>query len=438
VITGSLDLILAISFIWLGLCTLGYYVAPRRDWVTGKIESPIAIAGLLLLIALLVRLIPAVLLPRGAEYDIDSFRRVAETLLGGGTVYDSPLVAGRHPYLPFQLYLIWGAGYISAVLRLPFVFVVKLAPILADAALAALIFKIAIKSGQALAAAFGLGLLYALNPISILVSAYHGQFDAETLLLLVLAWYFWYFANQDARYLAGSAFILGLAILNKSWAALFLPIVFFRLTSMKQRVAYALIAVVTPVVFTALYIVAFHDSPYLLLDRALTHAGVPGWWGASAVASLIWRLTGMGQGVVSWLGQYGRWLVLVGAACVYWITRRQPAMDAWVTLLVVLYVLTSGFGLQWALWVVPFAILAGDLRRLDLYTLAALLYMLPAYYGYHLEPLLLRWLSPEQMSVVLIACAIPVWLLCVWWAACRLGDASRREMTFGKLREFIP
>jgi hypothetical protein len=425
VATASLDLILAASFIWLGVCTVGYYVAPRKNWLPRTIRSPLAVAGLVVLIALLVRLVPAILLPRGAEYDIESFRRVAETLLKGGTVYDSPLVAGRHPYLPFQLYLIWAAGYVSTVSKLPFVFVVKLLPIFADAALAALIFKVALNSSRTLASAFSLSLLYALNPVVVLVSAYHGQFDGETVLLLALAWYFWHFSKQDARRLRVSALLLGLAILNKSWPAVFLPIVFFRLPSAKQRVAYALIALATPVVLTIFYIGAFHQTPIPMLRRTLTHAGVPGWWGASALVNLTWHLTGVGKGLLTWLGQYGRWFVFAGAACVYWVTRRQRAIDALLTLLLVLYVLTSGFGLQWALWVVPFAILAGDLRRLDLYTLAALLYMLPAYYGYHLEPVLLRWLSFDQTSMILIACAIPLWLVCIGWALRRLRDAGR-------------
>jgi Gpi18-like mannosyltransferase len=429
VATVSLDLILAVSFVWLSLCTVGYCFAPRQNWIPQKIHSPLAIAGLVLLIALLARFVPAALMPRGAEYDIDSFRRVAETLLKGGTVYDSPLVAGRHPYLPFQLYLIWAAGYVSTASKLPFVFAVKLVPMWADAALAVLIFKIALDCGRTLASAFSLALLYALNPIAILVSAYHGQFDSETLLLLVLAWYFWYFSKQDARRLGCSGLLLGLAILNKTWPAIFLPIVLFRLNSPKQRAAYALIALATPVLFTAFYIFVFHQTPNPLLRRALTHAGVPGWWGASALVSLTWRLTGRGQGLLNWLAQYGRWLVFVGSACVYWVTRRQRAIDALLTLLVVLYVLTSGFGLQWALWVVPFAILAEDLRRLNWYTFAALLYMLPAYYGYHFEPLFLRWLSSEQMSVVLIACAIPVWFVCVWWAFSRLREASFDQPT---------
>ena len=426
---ASLDLILAASFIWLGVCTVGYYVAPRRNWLPRTIHSPAAVAGLVLLISLLARLIPAVLMPRGAEYDIDSFRRVAESLLKGGMVYDSPLVAGRHPYLPFQLYLIWGAGYVSTVSQLPFVFVVKLFPILADSALAVLIFKIALNSGEALASAFGLSLLYALSPIAILVSAYHGQFDGETVLLLVLAWYLWHFGKADAWHLGCSALMLGLAILNKSWPTIFLPIVFFRLQLAKQRIAYAAITLATPVVFTLLYLVAFHETPYALLHRALTHAGIPGWWGASALVSLTWHLTGVGKGLLTWLAQYGRWFVFVGAACVYWLTRRQRSIDALLTLLLTLYVLTSGFGLQWTLWVVPFAILAGDLRRLNRYTLAALLYMLPAYYGYHFEPLLLRWLAMEQATVVLIVCAIPVWLVCVWWLLSRLRAASLDQTT---------
>jgi hypothetical protein len=202
-----------------------------------------------------------------------------------------------------------------------------------------------------------------------------------------------------------------------------------RLRSAKQRVAYASITLITPAVLTFLYLVIFRETPYPLLHRALTHAGVPGWWGASALVSLIWHFTGKGQEVLSWLAQYGRWLVFVGAACAYWVTRRQRATDALLTLLLVLYVLTSGFGLQWALWVVPFAILAGDLGRLNLYTLAALIYMLPAYYGYNFEPLMLRWLSSDQTSVVLIACAIPLWLVCIWWALRRLHDASRPQET---------
>ena len=56
--------------------------------------------------------------------------------------------------------------------QLPFVFVVKLFPILADSALTVLIVKIALNAGEVFASAFGLPLLCALSPIAILVLDY--------------------------------------------------------------------------------------------------------------------------------------------------------------------------------------------------------------------------------------------------------------------------
>ena len=108
----------------------------------------------------------------------------------------------------------------------------------------------------------------------------------------------------------------------------------------------------------------------------------------------------------------------------YLATRHRSGIDALTTLLVVLYVLTSGFGLHWTLWFIPFALLADDLKNLNWYTLGALLYMLPSYYRFHFDPLLLRWLSPEHMNLVLIICALPVWVLCIGWAVRRLGYAE--------------
>jgi hypothetical protein len=115
------------------------------------------------------------------------------------------------------------------VSQLPFVLVVKLFPILADPASAVLIFKVVLNSGEAFAPAFGLSLLCALSPIVILVSDDDGQFDGEhgsipRVCLVPLA--FW---QKDAGRLGCPALMLGLAILNKAWPAIFLPIVFFRL-----------------------------------------------------------------------------------------------------------------------------------------------------------------------------------------------------------------
>jgi len=379
---------------------------------------------LIFAVALLVRLVPAFILPVGAQYDIESFQRVAGTFLKGQAVYSSPVVAGRHPYLPFQLYLIGGAGTLSEVTGMPFVLSVKLAPILADAALAVLIFQSTRQLGQSMSQALVRSLLYGLSPIAILVSAYHGQFDAETIFLLALSWYIWHFGDMSATRLFLSALLLGFAVLNKTWPLLFLPVVLLRLESLKQRTTYTLITLAVPVFFTMLYVAIFPQDLYPMLNRALTHAGVPGWWGGGAIINLFFHITGLGEGLLAGLVKYGRWLVFAGSGYVYWVTRRESGLGALATLLVVLNVLTSGFGLQWTLWVVPFALLADDLRGLNLYTLGALFYMLPSYYGYHFDPLLLRWLLPEQVNIILLVVAVPVWVLSIQWALRRLRVQS--------------
>src|SRR3990170_90505 len=94
------------------------------------------------LIALFARLIPNVILPMGAEYDIESFRIAGSLILQGEDVYASPLAIDRHPYLPLQLYWMAAAVWIADNLNLSYVAVYRLLPIFADLGVALLLFKI--------------------------------------------------------------------------------------------------------------------------------------------------------------------------------------------------------------------------------------------------------------------------------------------------------
>jgi len=420
---------LAVSLAWLAFCVVLYYLVPRRSFATQR--RPVVLAGLVVAIAFVVRLIPAVALPVGASYDIDSFRLVAETFLRGEGVYSSSSVAGRHPYLPFQVYLIGAAMWVSQKTGLPFIFAIKGVPILADLALTALIFYVILRSGKSARDAFVRSLLYALNPVSVLVSAYHGQFDAVPALLLALSWCFWRFDNATTRGLLLSALALGFAVLDKTWPALFLPIVLLRLRSVRKSITYGLVTVAVPMLFTGLYIVVFREDPAPLLGRALTHAGVPGWWGTGDVVSLVKTATGWGEPILNWLEHCSRWLVFTAVGLSYWITRRQNSLEALVTALLALYVSTVGFGLQWVLWVVPFALLAGDLRAtiqaMNWYVLGSLIYLLPWYYGYHLDDTLANLISFERMALLMQVCAIPAWAIDLVWIVRRFAAARHAD-----------
>ena len=136
--------------------------------------------------------------------------------------------------------------------------------------------------------------------------------------------------------------------------------------------------------------------------------------------------------MLNWLSRYGRWFVFAGVGLCYWLTRKQASIQALVTALLALYVCTSGFGLQWVLWVVPFALLAGDVQGMDWYVLGTLIYLLPPYYGYHLDQTLAHLISFERMVVVMQVCAIPAWAIALVWVARRLVAA--RSGSVSKVR----
>ena len=89
------------------------------------------------------------------------------------------------------MYVMGAMARLAAATDLPYVVAMKLPSILADAALTGLIYRTVAdrhrSDGRGREWAAYLALLYALNPVSLLVSSYHGQFEAVTLLLSVFA-----------------------------------------------------------------------------------------------------------------------------------------------------------------------------------------------------------------------------------------------------------
>jgi len=410
---------IAWAFGWLLLVTAGFLLL-RRPTSSAKPQWwhtwPVV-----LLITALVRLLPTLWLPVGAGYDIESYRLVTDALLSGREVYTA--VLGRHPYLPLQMYLMGAMAYLSQRTGLPYVVAIKLPAVAADIALTGLIYRAAIRSfGRAWAVY--LALLYALNPVSLLVTAYHGQFESITLLLLVSAWWLW--ERQRERASAGA---LGFAILNKTWPIVFLPVIFIRLRHWRARTLYTLIALGIPILFSLAYLVLFSADPTPMLRRALTHRGVPGYWGPGALLAPAGSLWPALQILTDILFALRNWLLLGAFLITLWWTRRQAALDALLTILLAIFVVTVGFGIQWLVWLVPFALLVGDDRRLRLYSLAAAFMLAVHLFGLHMIPLLSEWLPVAAADAVIRLSALPAWLIVVGWFVARLRATRRAEPT---------
>jgi hypothetical protein len=418
------------AFAWLILLTIGFLLprrpapgTPPHPWL-GRMTLPI-----ILLIAAIARLVPALWLPVGAGYDIESFRLVTDALLSGNEVYTS--VLGRHPYLPLQMYVMGGMAWLSNATGLPYVAAIKLPAVAADVALTWLIYRSLTGMGRRPATAATFALLYALNPVSVLVTSYHGQFEAVTLLLMVTSWSFWRFGRRGHA----SAVALGFAILNKTWPVIMLPVMWLRLRDTRSRLLYALLALGIPLAGIALYLLVFQADPMPMLRRALTHRGVPGYWGVGSVLAPLGESVPMAQSLFDGLSAARNVILVAGIGLALWWTRRQSTLDALLTVILTLLAVTVGFGIQWLVWPIPFALLALEERWVRWYSLAGAFMLAVHLYGLHMFPWLGEWLDPDPLGWLIRLSALPVWLITVWWTVDRYRRARAEDLALATARE---
>lgn len=98
------------------------------------------------------------------------------------------LLGGHHlrvPYLPTFSAVLWFSGVVAAYCPIPWPLAMKAIPVLFDSLLAVLIADIVAERDPKLA--IPAGMLYATNPVSLLITSFHGQWDAIALFFLLLA-----------------------------------------------------------------------------------------------------------------------------------------------------------------------------------------------------------------------------------------------------------
>jgi hypothetical protein len=133
-----------------------------------------------LLLVLLLRL--AIAARFQGNYDTESFRIVAEVALSGGNVYAA---TERYNYSPVWAYVVGALWKLAGADPSRFAFALGLLATAADAAAAALVFRIARRLGRTEPAARLSALLFFANPVSVLASSAHGQFDGLAILPLL-------------------------------------------------------------------------------------------------------------------------------------------------------------------------------------------------------------------------------------------------------------
>jgi 4-amino-4-deoxy-L-arabinose transferase-like glycosyltransferase len=363
-----------------------------RSWVDTWADG--LVIALLLGGALVVRLIP---LAFGIEStDILLYRQQAIPVVQAKNVY--AVTHNVFPYAPVSMFYPALCLELSWILGIPFHVVVKLFAILADVGIVWVLYTMGGKlfgRWTALSAA----VLYALNPVSILVSSFHGNIMPLVVLLMVTAYLL--FRVDPDKNLVVSGLILGLATGWRSFPILLLPFFLAFIDRKAKKLRFAA-CVVVPVVLSMIPFAWVDAQP--MLHEILTYSG----WGIHHGPFAIVRgfhLLSIGQ--ITWENPPGwtPWmffskfvfLALYGIAAVF--ARRIGLLNGILVTFFLFDVVYSGVASQYLIWTVPFLLLTDSKAMFWCYQLAAV-YALVVFYWIFFPDILFGTLPLPQVGAV--------------------------------------
>ncbi len=300
------------------------------------------------------------------------------------------------PYFPMIGAFLWFGGALAAWSHLPLPLCLKLAPILFDSLLAVLVFDLAANLGARVA--WWAGVLYATSPVALLITSFHGQWEAIALFFLLFA--FGVRERGESSYRREFCFgaLFGISLLVKPIALPFLLLFPKRKPEAARRAwpAMAGLSLTLLVAFGISTVCGYSPAGILIGITSNSVKGVQvfGLPFAPILANLplqslrlLWIMPAMA--VLAALYHLG----------------RLSAMDA-ILLFYLFTLATAGISPQYLLWPIPFLLVSGRLRLAGIYTgvatpLLLLYYMNPwaSYFAYEnlatFAPLrALAWLLP--------------------------------------------
>jgi hypothetical protein len=173
------------------------------------------------------------------NWDLGTYRQFVEVAPRGGDLYRV-----RYHYSPVWAFLLLGLSRVASPLGVPFDKAVGALLLLADAATALLLFRIARDClGRPVERAAGAALLFFFNPVSVFVTGFHLQWDNLAILCLIAAVWF---AGRNPPRPAAASLSLAASLLVKH-LTFFHPLLFARRPKDRRL----------PLVFLAPYILFF-------------------------------------------------------------------------------------------------------------------------------------------------------------------------------------
>jgi len=302
----------------------------------------------------------------GDPYDMQSLRLVHGVLhadfLG---LYEHHAVANRWPYPPGFLPWVSASGWLADATGISFEFIVRLASILANAAIALVVQDFLGRQGAGARSRLIAAGLVCLGPAFLVISGYHGQIDAVAILPAVLALHRWQYAPAGRRALE-AGLLVGLGGAMKS-VPLLMVVALAPSARSRRELATLLGAAAVPLVVAFLPFAVAGALPDL---QRLAYRGIPGAGGLSLVVQPELPQAYLGirglspSGLTRALTEQGSLVVAASLLAVGYVGAKTRAAAPQLAVLLWLVVFAFGvnFFFQYALWGLPFLLMAGLLR----------------------------------------------------------------------------
>lgn len=304
----------------------------------------------------------------GLTFDMESFKQLASALgahplqLYGDL---NPEGVYRWPYPPGYFPWVVVSDALASTGLVGFRVAIVLPAVIADAAIAWLVQAGLGRAGASERTRLAGAAVVVLGPSFALVSGFHGQIDAVAILPAVAALLVWERGGPRRALVAG--LLIGAGIAIKTAPGLVLLALLPTVTSRREAAALVGAALALPLAALAPFLVADAAG----VANALSYGGIPGQGGLTLLADpnlahhWVENQPGVGpNGLVSFLSDHGTLLTgaaVLAAAGLAWRRRLEPrsaALLLWLTF----YALGTGFAFQYAIWGLPFMLLAGRLR----------------------------------------------------------------------------
>lgn len=186
------------------------------------------------------------------------------------------------------------------------------------------------------------GLLYAVNPIMLIVISIHGQIDTLPLFFLL-----WSISSVMSGHEVKAAVLLGLSIAGKDW-----PLLFFApfLTHSRKPWLFS-ISLLIPALTVLIYALDTQLSIKTIMTPIKDYRGIYTVWG---IGSIMGVLTGV------WWDEAIRWvrrIFLVGYGLWSLVIKNSKILPELFLTMLGFFFFSPLFGSQWLSWLVPFMII---------------------------------------------------------------------------------